>query len=193
MSQTQRHQRSGGGAWIVVVAFAAGAAVTLYRNDLVHAAARSMGQETSFLKLEQALGGPSFGTPRAVEQMAAAAASITAASATSAPTTTVATPSIPAAPSTPEATATTAATAAPTATSASAPTTTATSEPAPTTTAHAEPPPQASKPAAAAPAHAAAARPAATSSPDKIDPVFKTPKKGKRGKGSEYDPLNPSL
>jgi len=28
----------------------------------------------------------------------------------------------------------------------------------------------------------------------KIDPVFKTPKKGKKGgKGSEYDPLNPSL
>jgi hypothetical protein len=189
MSQTQRFQRSGGGAWIVVLAFAAGAAVTLYRNDLVHAAARSMGQEASFFKLEQALGGPSFGTPRAVEQMAAAAASITAASAATAP------PSTPAAPSTPEPTATTTATAtaAPAAPSAPAPTTTASSEPPPATTAHAEPPPQASKPAAAAPAHAAASRPAPASSPDKIDPVFKTPKKGKRSKGSEYDPLNPSL
>jgi hypothetical protein len=72
-------RNSGGGSWLILLSLAAGAAVTLYRNDLVHGAMRSIGQEGSYVKLETALGGPSFGTPRAVEQMAAATAAITAA------------------------------------------------------------------------------------------------------------------
>ena len=175
--------QSGGGSWLVVLALAAGAAVTLYRNDLVHAAARSVGQERAYVQLENALGGPGFGTPRAVAQMAAAAAVLTAAT-DAAPT--------PSAPSTATA-------AAATSEPSSAATSTTTAAPTPEPAAKAAPPapPPAEKSVAPAP-HAAPARAAshaAASSPEKnIDPVFKTPKKGKKGgKGNEYDPLNPTL
>lgn len=172
---------------MILLSLAAGAAVTLYRNDLVHGAMRSIGQEGAYVKLETALGGPSFGTPRAVQQMAAASAALTATSTLEAP---AASPSLPS-------TSTVATTSSPA-------TTTATSEPAPATPAPetktaasaSEPPkpteaPHHDPPKAAAPAP----RPAAhASAPETVDPVFKTPKKGKKGgKGSEYDPLNPSL
>ncbi len=180
---------SGGGSWLILLSLAAGAAVTLYRNDLVHGAMRSIGQEGSFVKLESALGGPSFGTPRAVEQMAAATAAITAAAPVSGSTTAESSPS-------------TASTSNGPPRPAPKPAETAAAEPAKAAeTAAAEPskpaetPRPASKPAEAAPRPAAASRPAphAASAPEKVDPVFKTPKKGKKGKGSEYDPLNPSL
>jgi hypothetical protein len=59
----------------------AGLVVTLYRNDVLHSAARSAGLESTYLKLEGALGGPSFGTPRAIEDLRPSSA--TAAAATS--------------------------------------------------------------------------------------------------------------
>ena len=214
MARTQRLSRrsgGGGGGWVVFLAFAAGAAVTLYRNDLVHAAARSVGHESSYFELERALGGPSFGTPRAVEQMAAAAAALTATSETAAPSS----PAIPA----PTATSTSGASSPSTATTTTSPTTTTASDAhasdgahatvqADTTSAeraaaHTEPASvksapvktAAARPAAvthSAPAHASASSHASSS--DDVDPVFKTPKKGKKaGKASEYDPLNPTL
>jgi hypothetical protein len=180
---------------VILFSLAAGAAVTLYRNDIVHAAMHSIGQEASFVKLESALGGPSFGTPRAVEQMAAATAAITASAPVSGTTTPEASPAT---------TATSTDTASPASTSESPkPAETAAAEPpkaAPAATTEpvkpAEPPhPEASKPPAAQKAAAPASRPTphAASTPETVDPVFKTPKKGKKGKGSEYDPLNPSL
>jgi hypothetical protein len=187
-SSGYEYRQSGGGGWIVAFAFAAGLAVTLYRNDIVHAAARNIGQEATYLKLEHALGGPSFGTPRAVETMAAAAAAITTTSPSPSPGPTTA----------PTATTTVATTATASTSTVATTSTTATSEPAaPSTPAAAVPEP--AKATKAAPADAprsapAAHRPAsnAQSSPE-VDPVFKTPKKGKKGKGNEYDPLNPSL
>jgi hypothetical protein len=179
---TQVYQQSGGGGWIVALAFAAGVAVTLYRNDIVHAAARNIGQESSYLKLEQALGGPSFGTPRAVATMAAAAAAITV-SPPAPPSPPVTAPSVTSTADTPSA---------PAATS----TATSTGPTTPATAAQPAEPARTTKSApAAAPRSAPAHRPASNSqASEPVDSVFKTPKKGKKaGKGSEYDPLNPSL
>lgn len=65
-------KKGGGfGRFIVGVALLSGAFVSLYRNDVLHEAARSLHQEGLYAKLEAKLGGPSFGTPRAVEQSAA--------------------------------------------------------------------------------------------------------------------------
>lgn len=162
---------SGSGAWVVVLSVVVGLAVTLYRNDVVHAAASSVGQTGTFLKLESALGGPGFGTPRAVEMMMTRpkieAESVTA----------------------PAATTTAAATSAP---EAPAPVAEA---PRPSSPEPAKEPVKAAEPSPApkaAPARAAATPVARSggSSPDP-DKVFKQPKKGK--KGNEYDPLNPSL
>ena len=138
-------------------------------DEILHAPA--------FMKLESALGGPGFGTPRAVEQMMVRpkleAESVTTPAAT---TTSVATP----APTTPP-----------------APVAEAPREAAPTPEpAKAEKAPEpASKPAPAPVTRTVAASPASRSgsgsgAPDP-DKVFKQPKKGK--KGNEYDPLNPSL
>lgn len=181
---------------MILVSLAAGAAVTLYRNDLVHAAMHSIGQEAAFVKLESALGGPSFGTPRAVEQMAAATLALTA--------------SAPASETTPSTTSTS--TGASTGDSSKPAETGAAESPKPAETAAAEAPKPAEKPAAeptksepskSEPSKSASApktslavahpAPHAASTPENVDPVFKTPKKGKKGKGSEYDPLNPSL
>lgn len=59
---------------MIFVAALAGLVVTLYRNDVVRSAARSAGLESTYLKLEGALGGPSFGTPRALEELRPAVA-----------------------------------------------------------------------------------------------------------------------
>lgn len=160
------------GSWIVLLAFAAGAAVTLYRNDLVHAAARSVGQEGAYLKLETALGGPSFGTPRAVEEMAAAAQALAPAEA----------PTLPAAAPAP------APSAEPSATSSAEPVKMAESsaEDAPH---HGAPAATSRSPRRSAPSPRPARRHVAP--PSHATPVFNAPKK--KSKGSEFDPLNPSL
>jgi hypothetical protein len=164
-----------GGTWVVVAALAAGAVVTLYRNAVVHAAARSVGQEAAYLNLETALGGPSFGTPRAVEKMADSSRALLE--------------SIAAAPSAPVPAAV-----APAATSESA-------APAPVAAAKTEEPARpAALPAATSVKPAAASgatRPVSASMPrspaasKEPAPVFKAPKK--KSKGNEYDPLNPNL
>ncbi len=171
--------RQGGGGWLVALAFAAGLAVTLYRNDIVHAAARNIGQETTYLKLEQALGGPSFGTPRAVESMAAAAAAISTSPLE--PATPAALPTSASTTATPAATTTTAAPAPAETATPSAPAATATEAPA------AKPAPAPPPRSAPVPAHRTQSSQAAPA----VDPVFKTTKK--KGKGNEYDPLNGSL
>jgi hypothetical protein len=173
-----RARRGGSGAWIVVLSVLVGAAVTLYRNDVVHAAANSMGQSATFLTLETALGGPGFGTPRAVEQM------MTRPKLEAEPATSSLTTTLPA--TTPAATAPSSPTPAPQATTASAPTAEA---PKPA----AAPAPEAPKAAAPAPKSAPApvTRSGGSSSVPDPDKVFTQPKKGK--KGNEYDPLNPSL
>ncbi|WP_437549626.1 DUF4339 domain-containing protein [Sorangium sp. So ce367] len=47
----------------------AGLVVTLYRNDVLLDAARSSGHQGVYLKVETALGGPGFGTPRSIEKL----------------------------------------------------------------------------------------------------------------------------
>jgi hypothetical protein len=60
---------SGFGVSLMLVALLAGSGITLYRNDLLRDGARRVGQESAYLRLEAALGGPAFGTPRSIEQM----------------------------------------------------------------------------------------------------------------------------
>jgi hypothetical protein len=66
-----RARRSGGsrfGQWLLGVAFIGGVLVTLYRNDILLDAARSLHVESRYLDAERTLlGGPSFGTPRALD------------------------------------------------------------------------------------------------------------------------------
>ena len=57
------------GRWLVVSAFVAGAIVASYRNDVLRHGARAVGLEPAFLRVEQALGGPGFGTPHAIERL----------------------------------------------------------------------------------------------------------------------------
>ena len=68
-------RRGGGfGRFLIGVAVLAGIAVTVYRNGVLHDVASAQHFERAFGKLEAALGGPSFGTLRAVEQSTATAA-----------------------------------------------------------------------------------------------------------------------
>jgi hypothetical protein len=55
------------GAWLMAAAILGGTAVTLYRNDVIRDFAQRAGQEAAYARLEAALGGPAFGTPRSVE------------------------------------------------------------------------------------------------------------------------------
>lgn len=69
--------RSGGGGFgrlLVGVSLLAGVAVTAYRNDLVREGAHAAHQDALYARLESALGGPAFGTVRALERSAAAQA-----------------------------------------------------------------------------------------------------------------------
>ena len=68
----------GGGGWLIALAVLLGAGTTVYRNGLVRDLARSSGQEAIYGRLEAAVGGPSFGTPRAVEQLDVAASPVKA-------------------------------------------------------------------------------------------------------------------
>ena len=67
--------RSGGGGFgrfLVGVSLLAGVAVTAYRNDFVRDGAHAAHQDALYARLESALGGPAFGTVRALERSAAA-------------------------------------------------------------------------------------------------------------------------
>jgi hypothetical protein len=70
VSQAPRAVRQGGGfgRFLLGLATVAGVGITLYRNGIVREAATSVHQEALYARLETALGGPSFGTLRAVEQ-----------------------------------------------------------------------------------------------------------------------------
>src|SRR5882724_3564632 len=70
VSQTPRAAKRGGGfgRFLLGLAALAGVGITLYRNGIVREAATSVHQEALYARLEAALGGPSFGTLRAVEQ-----------------------------------------------------------------------------------------------------------------------------
>jgi hypothetical protein len=69
-SAPQRAARGAGGfgRFLVGLGLIAGVAISLYRNDVVRQAAHSAHQDTLYARLESALGGPAFGTLRAVEQ-----------------------------------------------------------------------------------------------------------------------------
>jgi GYF domain 2 len=66
--------RRGGdfGRLLIALSLVAGVGVSLYRNGVLHDVAQSTHRESLFARLESALGGPSFGTLRAVEQGSAA-------------------------------------------------------------------------------------------------------------------------
>ncbi len=58
-----------GGRFVLGLALVAGLSVTLYRNDVLRDAALSMGRANTYQQLEQSLGGPGFGTVRAVQSL----------------------------------------------------------------------------------------------------------------------------
>jgi hypothetical protein len=158
----------------IALAAVVGLTITLYRNEVLHAAARTVGQEPAYLKLEAALGGPGFGTPRFVESMAKAADAL---------------PDIP--PPAPTSTSTSEPSESETRTSSTTPasTSTTTSAPTPTPTAETRKVSAVTTPSPPRPAAAPAPRPQA----ETPNPVFKQPKGAKKAKGNEFDPLNPSL
>jgi hypothetical protein len=80
VSQAPRTASGGGGLgrFLLGLAAVAGLGVTLYRNGIVREAATRVHQEALYARLETALGGPAFGTLRAVEQNAAVQSSSSA-------------------------------------------------------------------------------------------------------------------
>jgi hypothetical protein len=74
VSQPPPIARSGGGfgRFLVGLALVAGVSVTAYRNDLLRDGAHAAHQDALYARLESALGGPAFGTLRALEQRTAA-------------------------------------------------------------------------------------------------------------------------
>ncbi|MES1186204.1 MAG: hypothetical protein ABUL60_20490 [Myxococcales bacterium] len=56
---------------LIGLAALVGLLVTLHRNGAIHALFAAVGQEPAYLGLEASLGGPGFGTPRAVESLIA--------------------------------------------------------------------------------------------------------------------------
>jgi len=65
-------QSAGGfGRFLIGLSLVAGLSVSLYRNGVVRDAAQSLHQGALFTKLESALGGPPFGTVRALEEATA--------------------------------------------------------------------------------------------------------------------------
>ncbi len=60
------------GSWPLRIAVAAGLLITLFRNDVVYSVAQAVNQRGQYVATEkQVLGGPSFGTLRAVEALIA--------------------------------------------------------------------------------------------------------------------------
>ncbi len=74
VSQPPPMARGGGGfgRFLVGVSLLAGLSVTAYRNDLLRDGAHAAHQDALYARLESAMGGPAFGTVRALEQSAAA-------------------------------------------------------------------------------------------------------------------------
>jgi len=66
--------RGGGGfgRFLVVLSLLAGVGITAYRNDFVRDGAHAIHRDALYARLETALGGPAFGTVRALEQSTAA-------------------------------------------------------------------------------------------------------------------------
>jgi hypothetical protein len=66
-------QRGGGGfgRFLVGLALLAGVGITAYRNDYLREGAHAAHQDALYARLETALGGPAFGTLRALEQSTA--------------------------------------------------------------------------------------------------------------------------
>jgi hypothetical protein len=157
----------------LVLAVVVGLTITLYRNNLLYAGARSVGQEATYLKLEAALGGPGFGTPRAVESIARAADAL---------------PDIPPPPA-PTSTSTSEASSSESRQSSSTPASTSTTQAKTSSTAETRKVSAVTTPSPPRPAAAPAPRPQA----ETPNPVFKEPKGAKKAKGNEFDPLNPSL
>jgi hypothetical protein len=154
----------------IVLAAIAGLFVTLYRNEVLYAGARTVGQEANYIKLGQALGGPGFGTPRAVEPMAKAAAMLADLAPPPAPTSTSKSDS---------------------SSTSSSETSGAWSPTKPTP--KPAPPAETKKASVPAPQPQQAPRPVSRPEPEATNPVFKQPKGAKKAKGNEFDPLNPSL
>jgi hypothetical protein len=166
----------------IILAAIVGLTITLYRNELLYAGARTVGQESNYLRLEAALGGPGFGTPRAVESMAKAAAALPDLPPAPVPTSTYKSSSVTSESGSSSRT-TTATTAAATAAAMTKPASTSLSEAAR----------GAAAPRAAQPAPVSRPSPAPRAEAEAPNPVFKQPKGAKRAKGNEFDPLNPSL
>lgn len=102
----QSVQRGGGGfgRFLVGLALIAGVGITAYRNDYLREGAHAAHQDALYARLETALGGPAFGTVRALEQNAAAqpapelAANLDSAVRTAVESPTIAAPATPSAP-----------------------------------------------------------------------------------------------
>jgi hypothetical protein len=95
--------RGGGGfgRFLVGLSLLAGISVTAYRNDFVRDGAHAAHQDALYARLESALGGPAFGTVRALERSAAAEPAFEASSTNEATIRTAISTSSPAAPSAP--------------------------------------------------------------------------------------------
>jgi hypothetical protein len=75
ISEIYTAERGGGfGRFVLSLALIAGLAVTLYRNDVVRDVAKTAKLEAVYAKVEKALGGPGFGTPQSLDRLAPAAA-----------------------------------------------------------------------------------------------------------------------
>jgi len=74
VSQPPPIARGGGGfgRFLIGLSLLAGVCVTAYRNDFLRDGAHAAHQDALYTRLEAALGGPAFGTVRALEQGAAA-------------------------------------------------------------------------------------------------------------------------
>ena len=86
----------GFGRFLVAVALLAGVSVTAYRNDLLRDGAHAAHQDALYARLEGALGGPAFGTLRALDHGSAAQPAFETSSSHEAPIRTALTPPSPA-------------------------------------------------------------------------------------------------
>jgi hypothetical protein len=95
--------RGGGGfgRFLVGLSLVTGVCVTAYRNDFVREGAHAAHQDALYARLESALGGPAFGTVRALEQRTGAEPTIEASSSNEATSRTALAPPSPAEPSAP--------------------------------------------------------------------------------------------